>query len=137
MGNAVNLTARLEGVNKQYYTRGILISEYTKSRLGDEFVIRSLSRVTVVGIPTPLRLYELLALRQEASPELCEMAKAWESALEAYEGKDFTGALKRFQAILEGDEEDHTADLYRIRCGNYLKNPPSADWDGVDNLTEK
>jgi class 3 adenylate cyclase len=27
MGNAVNLAARLEGVNKQYDTRGILISE--------------------------------------------------------------------------------------------------------------
>jgi hypothetical protein len=29
MGNAVNLAARLEGVNKQYHTGGILISEYT------------------------------------------------------------------------------------------------------------
>jgi adenylate cyclase len=30
MGNAVNLAARLEGVNKQYHTGGILISEYTR-----------------------------------------------------------------------------------------------------------
>jgi adenylate cyclase len=137
MGNAVNLTARLEGVNKQYYTRGILISEYTRSHLGDEFVIRPLSRVTVVGIPTPLRLYELLALRNEAPQELCDMAEVWESALAAYEGKDFAGALKNFQSILERDEKDGVAGLYRLRCENYIKNPPPVHWDGVDNLTEK
>jgi adenylate cyclase len=37
MGSAVNLASRLEGVNKQYRTRGILISEYTKVHIGDEF----------------------------------------------------------------------------------------------------
>jgi len=61
MGNAVNLAARLEGVNKQYHTGGILISEYTREKLGDEFLLRRLDRVRVVGIHTPLRLYELLA----------------------------------------------------------------------------
>ncbi|MDR0623563.1 MAG: CHASE2 domain-containing protein, partial [Treponema sp.] len=57
MGNAVNLAARLEGVNKQYHTGGILISEYTKNGIGDEFICRSLDRVRVVGINTPVRLY--------------------------------------------------------------------------------
>jgi adenylate cyclase len=50
MGNAVNLAARLEGVNKQYRTGGILVSEYTKNETGDEFICRSLDRVRVVGI---------------------------------------------------------------------------------------
>jgi class 3 adenylate cyclase/CHASE2 domain-containing sensor protein len=66
MGNAVNLAARLEGVNKQYDTHGILISEYTKEQIGDEFVVRPLSRVTVVGIPVPLRLFELLEIKSDA-----------------------------------------------------------------------
>jgi adenylate cyclase len=38
MGNAVNLTSRLEGVNKQYRTWGIVISEYTKEKIGDDFI---------------------------------------------------------------------------------------------------
>jgi adenylate cyclase len=62
---AVNLASRLEGVNKQYHTVGILISGSTKEKIGDEFVCRSLDRVRVVGINTPVRLYELLGLRNE------------------------------------------------------------------------
>ncbi|MDR3249108.1 MAG: adenylate/guanylate cyclase domain-containing protein, partial [Treponema sp.] len=49
MGDAVNLAARLEGINKQYNTGGILISEYTREKLGDDFIMRPLSRVRVVG----------------------------------------------------------------------------------------
>ncbi len=47
MGNAVNLAARLEGVNKQYGTRGILISEHTRAHVGDEFLLRRLDRIRV------------------------------------------------------------------------------------------
>jgi adenylate cyclase len=48
MGNHVNLAARLEGVNKQYQT-WVLLSEYTKNKIGPEFFTRSLDRVRVVG----------------------------------------------------------------------------------------
>jgi adenylate cyclase len=137
MGNAVNLAARLEGVNKQYDTHGILISEYTRKHIGDEFIIRPLSRVTVVGIPTPLRLFELLELREEASQKLLDIAGIWQKAMEIYEAQDFTGALKLFQSLVDADDADLVAKLYIKRCEKYLKEPPSKDWTGVDNLTEK
>ncbi|MDR2073151.1 MAG: adenylate/guanylate cyclase domain-containing protein, partial [Spirochaetaceae bacterium] len=88
MGNAVNLAARLEGVNKQYDTGGILLSEYTKDKINDEFVLRPLSRVRVVGISTPVRLYELLDFRNDAPPTLLEAVQAWEAAFKAYESRD-------------------------------------------------
>ncbi|MDR1105873.1 MAG: adenylate/guanylate cyclase domain-containing protein [Treponema sp.] len=139
MGNAVNLAARLEGVNKQYNTGGILISEYTRAKLGDEFVLRSLSRVRVVGINTPLRLYELLDIRSEAPESLTGMTVMWERAFEAYEHRDFEKALELFGGIAEADKGDMVARLYGERCRNYLKMPPDdKDWDdGVDNLTQK
>jgi len=139
MGNAVNLAARLEGVNKQYNTGGILISEYTRSRIGDEFILRPLSRVRVVGINTPLRLYELLDIREDAPPELPEMVKNWEQAFAAYERKDFAAAAAVFQEIRRQNEADLTAQKYFNRCQKYLASPPDdASWDGgVDNLTEK
>ena len=59
MGNNVNLASRLEGVNKQYHTNGILISAATRDLFGDEFIVRSLDRVRVVNVNTPIRLYEL------------------------------------------------------------------------------
>ena len=139
MGNAVNLAARLEGVNKQYDTGGILISEYTKNRTGDEFVVRGLSRVRVVGIDTPLRLYELLDIREDASRDLLEMVKSWEQAMDAYENMDFLAAKNIFTVIFQKNETDKTAKLYLDRCGKFLASPPSAEkWDdGVDSLTEK
>ena len=137
MGNAVNLAARLEGVNKQYDTKGILISEYTRDQIGDEFIVRPLSRVTVVGIPVPLRLYELFELRDEAPPELLEMVKEWDKGFSMYENKNFAEAKKIFAEVYRKDPEDKAARLYLERCEKYSADPPPAHWDGVDNLTEK
>jgi adenylate cyclase len=137
MGNAVNLAARLEGVNKQYNTGGILISEYTRKEIGDDFILRSLDRVRVVGVNTPLRLYELLETREEASQTLNAMVKTWEEAIKIYENQDFSGACSLFTSLLEKNAADQTAKLYIGRCEQYLKEPPPANWDGVRNLTEK
>jgi class 3 adenylate cyclase len=139
MGNAVNLAARLEGVNKQYNTGGILLSEYTRNQTGDEFVLRPLSRVRVVGINTPLRLYELLDIRQDAPPPLLEMVKYWEQGFSLYEQKDFSAASNIFQAIYRQNESDLAAKKYYDRCEKYIASPPDdSSWDsGIDNLTEK
>ncbi|MDR1418996.1 MAG: CHASE2 domain-containing protein [Treponema sp.] len=138
-GNAVNLAARLEGINKQYRTGGILISEYTRARLGGEFALRPLSRVRVVGIDTPLRIYELFDLREETPPELLRRIEIWEEAVDAYDRRNFAQARKLFETVSGEDEHDETAALYAARCERFVRTPPSGEeWDnGVDNLTEK
>jgi adenylate cyclase len=136
MGNAVNLAARLEGVNKQYNTGGILISEYTREKLGDEFLIRPLSRVRVVGINTPLRLYELLEIRAEAPASLVEAAGLWERAMGLYEEGKFGEAAALFASVGGKNGEDQVAPFYRGRCENYAAGGPPPDFP-VDNLTEK
>jgi adenylate cyclase len=139
MGNAVNLAARLEGVNKFYDTGGILISEYTRDKIGDEFVLRSLSRVRVVGINAPLRLYELLDIREGASLALLNMVKRWEQGFALYEQRDFLAAGNVFKAIFQHNNADLAAKKYYDRCYNYTVSPPNDKaWDdGVDNLTGK
>jgi adenylate cyclase len=137
MGNAVNLAARLEGINKQYHTGGILISEYTRNELGEEFICRSLDRVRVVGINTPLRLYELLGLRSEGGAEAADGLSAWENALALYENRAFSAAAEIFGSFAESNANDGVARLYRGRCREYAAAPPPADWDGVNNLTSK
>jgi adenylate cyclase len=139
MGNAVNLAARLEGVNKQYNTGGILVSEYTRERIGDGFITRPLSRVRVVGVNTPLRLYELLDLGEDAPPSLTDMIPRWERGFAAYEERNFAEALNFFKPIYSENSGDRTAKLYIDRCEKYLSAPPPDEkWDNaVDNLTEK
>jgi class 3 adenylate cyclase len=139
MGNAVNLAARLEGVNKQYHTGGILVSEYTREKTGGAFVMRPLSRVRVVGVNAPLRLYELLDLKNSAAPALEDMVSRWEQGMAAYERRDFAAALGFFRPIYEDDNGDRVARLYIAHCEKYLATPPLDEaWDnGVDSLTEK
>jgi adenylate cyclase len=132
MGNAVNLAARLEGVNKQYHTGGILISEYTREKIGDEFLLRRLDRVRVVGINTPLRLYELLAMRDEK-----KAIEEWERAIDLYEQKNFKDALVIFKSLMDSGPDDKVAELYARRCMEYIAYPPPEKWDAVNNLTEK
>jgi adenylate cyclase len=140
MGNAVNLAARLEGVNKQYHTGGILISEYTRNEIGNEFICRSLDRVRVVGINEPVRLYELLGsrnepgLRDDASEEA---VKPWEEALALYEKRQFRTAEEIFSSIAAKNEKDGAARLYAEKCRAYMAAPPPEGWDGVNNLSEK
>ncbi len=59
MGNAVNLASRLEGINKRYGT-WVIMSEAVQEGIGNAFVVRRLDRVRVVGINTPVRLFELV-----------------------------------------------------------------------------
>jgi len=144
MGNAVNLAARLEGVNKQYHTGGILISEYTRNKLGDEFLLRRLDRVRVVGIQEPLRLYELLANNNEKMTNyneqitvIREAIQEWEKALDLFEQKQFKEAGKIFASLKQQNPNDKVAELYAGRCVKYETNPPPENWDAVNNLTEK
>ena len=137
MGNAVNLAARLEGVNKQYNTKGILISEHTRNKIGDEFLLRRLDRVRVVGVNTPLRLFELLDEIAEASPEQTDNVWEWEQAIDLYEKQDFTSARKIFFKVASHDPTDLVAPLYIKRCDDFIALPPASDWDGVFNLTQK
>jgi len=136
MGNAVNLAARLEGVNKQFNT-GILISEHTHAQTGTEFVYRKLDRVRVVGVKTPLRLYELLCLESEADDTLRKRLAYWNKALSLLEKREFTEAAKYFAYLFKQYPSDRVAELYARRSALFVKNPPAADWDGVNNLTEK
>lgn len=77
MGNNVNLASRLEGVNRQYSTFGILVSEATYRKLGSAILCRRLDKVQVVNVNTPLTLYELLATAEQADEALKAYVADW------------------------------------------------------------
>ena len=60
-GDNVNLTARLEQLNKDYGTR-IIVSQSTRDAIaGDEFEFRELGEVAVRGLHRPVRIYTVEA----------------------------------------------------------------------------
>mgnify|MGYP002861012150 FL=1 len=132
MGNNVNLASRLEGVNKQYSTGGILISEHTEKLLGDRFLVRPLDRVRVVNVKTPLRLYELISEKSEASEEDISYMKDWRIALKKFEQRDYDSALLDFQSLLERRANDGVARYYaRLTEDFFAKGKFPTDKDDV------
>ncbi len=64
MGDEVNLGSRLEGTNKIYKT-SIIISEATYNMVKDKVVARELDIIRVKGKSKPVRIYELMDLKDE------------------------------------------------------------------------
>jgi adenylate cyclase len=67
VGDTVNVTARLEGLNKELGTT-ILLTEETRRAVGAGVDARYHGEVPVKGRARPLRVYELLALRPDGGP---------------------------------------------------------------------
>jgi len=136
MGNDVNLAARLEGVNKQYGT-WILVSESTWNETGGLFLGRKLDRVRVVGIDTPVQLYNILAVRSEASSKMVQLAERFNEAMDAYRSKRFKEAFMLFGKCAEADPDDPTPAVFRDRLREMSKTGIPADWSDVVNMTSK
>jgi len=129
LGDAVNTASRLEGLNKHYGT-GILIGERTAELVGDALVLRPIDWVRVKGKAKPLLVYELLGEPAEVGDDLLAASVAFAAALGAYRDGRFDEALEGFVAVDEQLGGDPPSALLALRCGDCLRDPPSA-WDGV------
>jgi len=136
MGNAVNLAARLEGVNKQYGTWS-LISEATRNAAGDGFLVRKLDRVRVVGINQPVRLFELIDEMSETTSEQRRLVEVFHAGLDRFEQRDWAGCRRYMQQVQEINPADGPMRLFLERVKKYETEPPSASWDGVFSLSAK
>lgn len=136
MGNAVNLAARLEGVNKQYGT-WMLMSDASFQAGGKKFLTRRLDRVRVVGIHEPVRLHQVVGIPEEIDKELGEAIEVFHRGLDLFEEREWTSAGDLFRQVLDALPGDGPAEKYLNRCKEYMAEPPKPDWDGVYNLTEK
>lgn len=67
IGDGVNLASRLEGASKQYGT-DLIISDNTYRDYKDRLYVRELDFITVKGKSEPVIVYELVGIREGASP---------------------------------------------------------------------
>jgi adenylate cyclase len=137
MGDVVNLTARLESLNKQYGS-SVMASEPTVRAAGDVVVARPLDVVAVKGKAKAVRVYELLALADDpGAGDARRLAAACASAMDAYLARDFAGAAAAWRAVLAERPDDAAARVLLSRAEAYAKTPPPPDWDGSWAATSK
>ena len=135
-GDAVNLGARLEAANKLYGTH-IMMSEFTCNLVRDDIVHRQLDRLRVVGKKQAVRIYEVIARREDVDPRTTELLEVYNRGLAHYADREWQQALDDFGAALELCPNDGPSHTYLERCRAYSVNPPPADWDGVWAPTSK
>lgn len=136
MGNAVNLAARLEGVNKQYGS-WILMTDATKTEAGDRFIYRRLDQVRVVGINTPVQLWELVDFKSDAQADTLGFLERFDEAHRVFDSRDWGRAIDRFKDLSAERPDDGPSRSYIKKCEVFMQKPPAPDWDGVFSLTEK
>jgi len=137
LGDAVNLSSRLEGLNKDYGTH-ILVNESTFEYTKDSgFVFRELDLIRVKGKLKPVIIFELIGRNAEASAETKELLARFAAARDLYRARQWEKAQQSFQSILETWPTDGPSRTYWKRCQEYLFDEPPLNWDGVFTMDHK
>jgi adenylate cyclase len=142
LGDAVNLSSRLEGLNKDYGTH-IIVNETTyHAAKGDGFIFRELDLMRVKGKLQPVTIYQLMGRQADFAADGSAEAvrvqlELFAGARELYRNRQWKAAQAVFQEFLDKWPKDGPSRVYLERCQEYLADEPPADWDGVFVMTHK
>ncbi len=137
IGDAINVTSRLESINKIYNSH-IIASEAVYLAIKNQFVFRFLDRVVVKGKEKVMSIYELLGDKFEKfSFDLDAYNQAFSKAYACYSKHQWDEAIAHFKHCVVLHPEDQLAHLYVARCEEFKLHPPKADWNGVWVFKEK
>ncbi len=134
IGDPVNLASRLESLTKTYGVN-IIVSEETKNQ-GAGFIYRELDLVRVKGKVQPVRLYELIGLKENATPEIMDDVERFEEMLSCYRKQEWHSALKIIETI-QKESATVLCQLFQERIETYQKSSPGPGWDGVFTFQSK
>lgn len=128
MGDAVNLSSRLEGLTKNY---GVfcLVGNETRRLAEPKYRFRELDLVQVKGKAEPVAIHELLGGPAAAIASYVDL-KSWEAGVAAYRAGSFAQARQDFARFQEKNAHDKAVSLYLERLEELGDNVP-ADWRGV------
>jgi len=124
IGDGVNVSSRLEGLNKVYGTQ-ILISDSTRKEAGDAFVTREVDLVRVKGRSAPVRVHEVVGT---AEARWTPGQELFVEGYKLYHERRFAEAAGIFE---RGVRSDGPCKVFYDRCRTFLREPPPDDWDGV------
>jgi len=151
MGDTVNVAQRLESAAR-FFGVSTLVSEETRAgaeRHGDRCVFRYLGKIAVKGRQAPIKVHEIMGLRDQLPAAAQECLQVFGEGLEKYFLRDWAGAeelfarsarLEWYAIVLPGQKTP--SEVYLERCRELKDNPlagagDGADWDGVFVMQRK
>jgi adenylate cyclase len=131
IGDTVNVTARLEGLTKDY-GRELLLGEAAAELVRDEYTLQFVDRVAVKGKSKALKLYGVVAPASEKIEQVVQdCLGTHDQACTAYQQRDFLEASRLFRRCRELCPDDVLPSLYLERCDIFIEKPPPEDWTGI------
>jgi adenylate cyclase len=142
LGDTVNLSSRLEGLNKDYGTH-IIVNQTTYAATRDaKFVYRELDLIRVKGKTQPVMIYELIGRAEEETlygsvADVQSRLEQFTRGRTLYRARRWEEAQRAFQIMIDKWPDDGPARTYWKRCQEYLFDEPPSGWDGVFTMTHK
>jgi adenylate cyclase len=142
LGDTVNLSSRLEGLNKDYGTH-IIVNETTYAATREaKFVYRELDLIRVKGKTQPVMIYELIGRAGEENlyGNITDVQLRLDQFVRGrtlYRARRWEEAQHVFQIMIDKWPNDGPARTYWKRCQEYLFDEPPSGWDGVFTMTHK
>ena len=133
IGDSVNLASRVEGLNK-YYKTHIIITQFTKEKLKNRYLLRELDLVKVKGKTKPIKIFEVIDFYKKDEKFEKEL-NIYYNALKLYRKGQFNEAQKIFEKLFN-ETNLYLYKLYIDRCKFLIQNPPK-EWNGVYTYTTK
>ena len=131
IGDSINVTSRIEGLNKIYGT-SIIASEKVFNTVGEQFVFRKLDCTVIKGKTGVYTIYELMAENlSELNFDLKAYQAQFEGGFKAYQKQSWLDAIALFHQALDIYTQDTVAPVFIRRCKYFMAHPPAADWDGA------
>jgi class 3 adenylate cyclase len=131
LGDSVNLASRLESANKQLGTWN-LVSARTVELSGpdEDWLLRPVGRICVVGRDEPVLAFEVLGRRAEATDEQRRLAEGSAEMVDAYQAARFADCLRAADALDAEFGPSKLSERYRERCEHFLANGGDGDAGG-------
>ena len=139
LGDNVNLSSRLEGLNKEYGTK-ILIGEGTYELVKDKISARLIDVVAVKGKKPELKCTNYKGL--ENPPINCRCEERSDVAIWLFKSiinlpkGHFKTAEKMFQEFLKLYPGDGPSKIFVLRCRKFMLEEPE-NWDGIYRSVSK
>jgi adenylate cyclase len=134
-GENINLTSRMEGLNKYLGTR-VLMTGDTYEGIGLRMVTRYVGLFRLKGFEKSVSVYELMD-RKENGEKTFDLRQRFEEAREKFCARDFAGSEAAFRRVQELNPNDGPSAFYLEHIEEFQSEPPPPEWKGEIILKDK
>jgi adenylate cyclase len=136
IGENVNLSSRLEGLNKHLGTDVLMTREAIPTKNG-QWILRDVGRFLFKGFEKVAEVTELLVVADGSSEKMRPWLDSFANALQQFQKRNFAAAEEGFKRTIELRGDDGPSKFYLKQIAEMQQHPVPDDWTGDTEMKEK